>query len=92
MILEGGDALVHHIVFVSFVDLFLEFADQDGLLALFSLREILVQRRDFLAVLETAVLEVGVVVVPDPYSVDVRVVVNHHYEVGCDMHVEFTSP
>ena len=76
MLFESLDALVNHVVLVSLVNLFLELEHQHGLLALLALGEVLVQSRDLLPILQAAVLEVGVVVLPDPHSVDVRIMVH----------------
>ena len=74
------------------VDLLLELEHQHGLLALLTLGQVLVKSRDLLAVLQTAVLEVGVVVIPDAHPVDVGVVVDKHDEVGCDVYIELAAP
>ena len=92
MLLESLDALVDHIVLVSLVNLLLELEHQHGLLALLSLCQILVQSRDLLAVLQAAVLEISVVVIPDAHPVDVRIVMHEHNEVGSDVNIELAAP
>lgn len=92
MLLESRDTLVNHVVLVSLVNLTLEFEDQHGLPAFLPLGEIFVEGRNLLAVLQAAILEVRVVVVPDADSVDVRIVVNQHDEVGGDVHIELAAP
>ena len=47
---------------------------------------------EFLTVLQTVVLEVGVVMGVDTLSIDVGVVMYHQDEVGSDVYIELASP
>ena len=90
--LQALEAQLDEAVFTRGVRVGLEFQHQHGLLALFALGQVFVQRRDVLPVLEADRGEVRIGVVPDHDAFAGVVVVDDHDVVRRQVDVELTSP